>query len=105
MKLIQCIIQPFKLDDVVDAKDYVLWRTNLNKTLTQSNYTQWRANFGKSITNRPTAAGADYDYDGGGLTLLTVPEPSALFLALSACLSGLCHRRRAKLDHFSPFFG
>jgi peptidoglycan hydrolase-like protein with peptidoglycan-binding domain len=84
----------FNLDDVVDARDYVVWRANVNKTLTQSSYTQWRANFGKTITNRPTAVGADYEYDGGGLSADAIPEPSTVFLVLTALLGGLFHHRR-----------
>ncbi len=83
----------FNLDDIVDARDYVVWRANLNKTLTQSNYTQWRANFGKTITNRPTAAGADYDV-GAGLTVVSIPEPSITLIALSTFFFGVCHFRR-----------
>ena len=81
----------FNLDDVVDAKDYVVWRANLNKTLVQSNYTQWRANFGKSITNRPIAAGAEFE---GSAIAVAIPEPSTWILALLAC----CNLRRLRRD-------
>ena len=94
----------FNLDDVVDAKDYVVWRTDLNKTLTQSNYTQWRANFGKTITNRPIAAGADYD--GGGLSFGSIPEPSTALFAICIVrrLPGISRMRRSALrtKHNSP---
>ncbi|HEY2411847.1 MAG TPA: hypothetical protein VGI40_06380 [Pirellulaceae bacterium] len=83
----------FNLDDVVDARDYVVWRTSVGKTLTQSSYTQWRANFGKTITNRPIAAGADFEEAGSGLAAQAIPEPSAAFLAAIACLFGLLPRR------------
>ena len=83
----------FNLDDVVDAKDYVVWRANLNKTLTQADYTQWRANFGKTITGRPIAAGVDYD--AAGLSATTIPEPTSATLALFAAIAILMGRRRA----------
>jgi hypothetical protein len=70
----------FNLDDVVDDRDYLVWRRGLNKTLTQADYTQWRSNFGKTITNRPVAAGADYSPGFAGN--MPVPEPLMMFLAL-----------------------
>jgi hypothetical protein len=84
----------FNLDDVVDTKDYILWRANLNKTLTQSDFNLWRANFAKKITNRPIAAGVDFEFVGGGLGITSVPEPSAGFLVLTSCIIAGWWRRR-----------
>ncbi len=86
----------FNLDDVVDARDYVIWRANVNKTLTQSDYNQWRANFGKTITNRPIAAGADYE-EAGGLAVEQIPEPATLFYAVVACLLFCCTRANYRM--------
>ncbi len=65
----------------VDAADYVLWRDNLNSSVTlpndttpgmvqQADYDVWRANFGRSSTG---ALGAGIDPQG-------VPEPASLWL-------------------------
>jgi hypothetical protein len=71
----------FNLDDVVDARDYVIWRANVDKTLSQSNYTQWRVNFGKTITNRPIAAALEFE---GSALAFTIPEPATWMLLLIA---------------------
>jgi hypothetical protein len=65
----------------VDAADYVLWRENLNASVTlpndatpgtvqQADYDVWRANFGRS------SSGAL----GAGLDPQAVPEPASLLL-------------------------
>jgi peptidoglycan hydrolase-like protein with peptidoglycan-binding domain len=72
------------LDDVVDARDYVIWRANVGKTFAQADFTQWRANFGRTITNRPIAAGAEYG--GAGLAVLSIPEPSTAAILLLASI-------------------
>ena len=82
----------FNLDDVVDAKDYVVWRANVGKTLTQADYTQFRANFGRSIANRPIAAGADYT--AAGLSVGAIPEPATASLALVGMLALIARRSR-----------
>jgi hypothetical protein len=82
----------FNLDDVVDARDYIVWRASLNKTLTQSAFTQWRATYGKSITNRPIAAGAEFEDSALGAS--NVPEPAAWLLAMIAV--GATIGRRSK---------
>ncbi len=43
----------FNLDGLVDSVDYVVWRTGMGTTYTQTDYTVWRTNFG-----RRRAAGA-----------------------------------------------
>jgi hypothetical protein len=83
----------FNLDDIVDARDYVIWRANLNKTLTQSNHTQWRANFGKTITNRPIAAALEFE---GSALAFAIPEPSTGMLLLFAGCSLRRLRRKPK---------
>jgi len=83
----------FNLDDVVDARDYVIWRQNVDKTLTQSSFAQWRSNFGKSITNRQIAAGADL---GGQFGAFAVPEPASavLLCSIAAIAFGASAHRR-----------
>ena len=80
----------FNLDDVVDAKDYVVWRDNLNQTLSQSDYALWRANFGKSIGGRATGAdllnGASASGATGSPSASAVPEPASLLLVASISL-------------------
>ena len=87
----------FNLDDVVDARDYVVWRSNLNKTFKQSDYNLWRANYGKTITNRPTAAGAEFEDLGTGLTNSEVPEPTSASLALLGMLTLFARRSRSTI--------
>ena len=80
----------FNGDGVVDAGDYVVWRTNdgTNNALPNDNglgvpigpahYDLWRSNFGN------TASGGGSATDTGG-RLTTVPEPaSILFVAIAA---------------------
>jgi hypothetical protein len=70
----------FNLDDVVDARDYVIWRSGLNKTYTQSQLAIWRSNFGKSVIGRPmnlSFAAA------GSVGSMTIPEPATLISILS----------------------
>jgi hypothetical protein len=89
----------FNLDDVVDARDYVVWRANLNKSLAQSDFTRWRANYGKTINDRPIGAGVNYD--GGYLAASSIPEPSTMLLLSSAVAAVValrqpsCRGRRA----------
>ena len=77
----------------VDAADYVLWRENLNKNVVLPNdqsagsvnlgdYTVWRNNFGRALGL------------GSGSLFATVPEPSALTVAL--CGLGLLVSPRRK---------
>jgi hypothetical protein len=83
----------YNANGTVDAADYVLWRDNLNGsvtlpndstpgTVTQEDYTVWRTNFG-------TSAGA-----GAGVVEGSVPEPSSL--VLFAILPWLIARRRIR---------
>jgi hypothetical protein len=77
----------FNLDDVVDVRDYIVWRDGLGSTLTQGDYNTWRANFGKSITNRATTGA------GAGLDPTAVPEPTSLLSVLvAATLTYACRR-------------
>jgi hypothetical protein len=84
----------FNLDDVVDAKDYVVWRDNLNKTLTPAAYTQWRANFGKTVVGRATGADVFVGATGSAIAL-TAPEPTSLLLAAATSLLAFCLRSDA----------
>jgi hypothetical protein len=74
-------------DNVVDAADYIVWRTSNNTSVTlpndatpgtvdDSDYAVWRSHFGATLSGSGVAGG-----------LATVPEPSAAFgLALVATL-------------------
>jgi len=92
----------FNNDNAVDAGDYIIWRKN-NGLATGALYTQgdangdgavngtdytlWQSHFGNSIT---PAAGS-----GSGLAGATVPEPTALLLAvLGVFFTGMIRRRR-----------
>jgi hypothetical protein len=66
----------FNNDGIVDAADYVVWRSGLGTTYTQADYDTWRANFGKNNA----ASGAS------GFAASAVPEPPALPISL---ISGL----------------
>ena len=73
----------------VDAGDYVVFRKYFNTTHVLPNdsiggtigpaqFNQWRANFGKP--------------SGSGVSVGTVPEPTALFLLLAGILATCFHR-------------
>jgi len=57
-------------DGRVDAADYVVWRKNDGSP---AGYSLWRTNFGRSLAG--SAAGA-------GLAATSIPEPSALLIAI-----------------------
>jgi len=83
------LVGDYNDNGVVDAADYTVWRDNLSTsnvlindpiggTITTAQYEQWVNNFGAAL-----GAGA------GGVALggtQSVPEPSALFFALSALI-------------------
>src|SRR3954469_2256247 len=61
----------FNFDDVVDARDYIVWRDNVNKTLTAASYNAWRANFGKTVVGRASGAAQN----SADLASQSIPEP------------------------------
>jgi hypothetical protein len=65
----------FNADNVVDAADYVVWRSEIG---TAAEYDLWRAHFGQS-----TAGGAATESS----TAAAVPEPAGLPLLLAAALA------------------
>jgi hypothetical protein len=70
----------FNLDDVVDARDYVVWRNGLNKTHTQSQLSTWRSNFGKSVLGRPM----NLSFTTAGLPAASaIPEPATFISIVS----------------------
>jgi T5SS/PEP-CTERM-associated repeat protein len=64
----------------VDAADYVVWRENPGGIYTPNDYTTWRASFGN-----PPGSGA-------GLGGQSVPEPSAILVALTIFVGSLPRR-------------
>jgi hypothetical protein len=79
---------------VVDAADYVVWRENLNQsvslpndttpgTVTQADYSVWRVNFGK-MSSGPLGSGA------------AVPEPGTWLLAILAAVMVASRRRQCE---------
>jgi hypothetical protein len=87
------ILGDYNGNGAVDAADYVLWRDNLNMSVTlpndetpgmvtQDDYTVWRANFGASTVSGTTAA----------LASQTVPEPGSIALfTIALVLFGTIH--------------
>jgi hypothetical protein len=61
----------FDHNGVVDAADYVVWRTGLGTTYTPADFNTWRAHFGQSSA-------------GGSAVPAAVPEPAVLFMLLTA---------------------
>jgi hypothetical protein len=57
----------FNSDGVVDAADYVAWRTGLGTIYTQSDYNVWRENFGNVLGT-------------GTISGTSIPEPGLLVL-------------------------
>ena len=70
----------FNGNGIVDAADYVAWRTGLGTSYTQADYNVWRAHFGQ------TASGAGA---GQSAAATAVPEPSAFLLVALALLLSL----------------
>lgn len=76
----------FNGDNVVDVKDYLVWRKGLGTTYSQADYSVWRSHFGQT--------------GGSGAVLLSaespsaaVPEPSSLGLLLPFATAVLLRRR------------
>lgn len=78
----------FNLDDVVDARDYAVWRDGLGMTYRSSDYTLWRTNFGR--TNAAATAAAT-----------VVPEP-ATGLSMLVIVSALLLATRYRLTDKAP---
>jgi glucose/arabinose dehydrogenase len=70
----------FNADTVVDAADYVLWRSLLGTTFTQDDYDRWRAHFGQANLGGSAAEGG-------------VPEPATSLVLLSVHVAACLARR------------
>ncbi len=87
----------FNGDNVVDARDYVVWRKGLGTTYSQADYSVWRSHFGQTAgsgaAGYPLGASAE-------LLPAAVPEPGSAALLLLACvgLSAFWRRRPAPLE-------
>jgi enediyne biosynthesis protein E4 len=68
-------------DNVVDSRDYLVWRKGLGSDYTADDYLVWRSRFGTQLSP-----------SGGALEGGAVPEPTTLGLMLSAI--SLCFFRR-----------
>jgi hypothetical protein len=85
----------FNNDGTVDAADYIVWRSGLGTTYTQTDYNTWRANFGRS------AAGAAAVSAGNSNS--AVPEPTSVAMAfLSIASLASCRRHRLRLHARLP---
>lgn len=73
----------FNHDGVVDAADYVVWRSGFGTTYTQGDYNAWRTHFGQT-------AGSG----SGGIRSVAIPEPTTLVLMIFAAASSCLRRRR-----------
>jgi hypothetical protein len=67
----------YNQNGVVDTADYVVWRSGLGTTYTQTDYDVWRAHFGQSVGNG--AAGYPLGASAEPLSA-AVPEPSSWVL-------------------------
>lgn len=74
----------FNLDDVVDMRDYIVWRDGLGMTYRSSDYSLWRANLGR--TNLTSGAAA----------MLAAPEPAIGIHILAAATVSLLSMRRCR---------
>jgi hypothetical protein len=72
----------FNRNGIVDAADYVVWRSGLGTTHTQEQFDIWRANFGKS-----SVAAAQ---------LSITPEPSTQFLVVTVASCFALWRRASR---------
>jgi hypothetical protein len=69
----------FNADGTVDAADYIVWRSGLGTSYSQSDYNLWRANFGRSAAGA-AAVGNTLGATNSG----NIPEPGALLLTAMA---------------------
>jgi glucose/arabinose dehydrogenase len=74
----------FNGDQVVDARDYVVWRKGFGTQYDEADYTTWRKNFGLSLA--PAGAGSG------------VPEPAAMLMLVIALLASQFARCRGRCD-------
>jgi hypothetical protein len=69
----------FNEDGIVDAADYVEWRSQLGTTYTQADYEVWRAHFGQTAGNAAALP-------SGEALAAAVPEPSTASILLLAAV-------------------
>ncbi|HVT26955.1 MAG TPA: SUMF1/EgtB/PvdO family nonheme iron enzyme [Lacipirellulaceae bacterium] len=85
----------YNADNVVDAADYILWRENLNQSVTlpndstpgnvaQADYDVWRSHFGQASPGSGS----------GSLLTSAVPEPSTCALMVALACIAACNRMR-----------
>jgi autotransporter-associated beta strand protein len=67
----------YNQNGTVDAADYVVWRSGLGTTYTQTDYDVWRANFGRTAGTGASTSG-----------LASVPEPTSCWLC-GTCIGAL----------------
>jgi hypothetical protein len=76
----------FNLNGVVDAADYVVWRSGLGTTYQQADYKIWKANYGKTPGDLGVSTGL----------LGAVPEPASCWMLVAGTLHwGMAALRRA----------
>jgi hypothetical protein len=77
----------FNNDDIVDARDYTVWRDGLGTIYTEADYALWKDNFG-AVAGAAAAAG-----------VAAVPEPSSLLLLIwSLAFAARRHRQLVASD-------
>jgi hypothetical protein len=83
LRFVTALAGDFNTDNVVDARDYVVWRKGMGTTFNQTDYQQWRGKFG-------SAGGAGTGLDD----VSSVPEPSGLSLLFLSLVSAATFKRR-----------
>jgi hypothetical protein len=76
----------FNSDGMVDAGDYVVWRTGLGTIYTEADYEVWLANFGATSGS-------------GTVSNSIAPEPTSGWLVLWTVVVGACCRRILRERH------
>jgi hypothetical protein len=71
-------------DNVVDARDYIVWKKGFGTDFTLDDYTTWRTHFGAKLTP-----------GSGSLDGSAVPEPAAMVMIGLGCVV-LCASRRLR---------
>jgi hypothetical protein len=79
------LVGDYNQNGTVDAADYVVWRTGLGTTYTQTDYDVWRANFGQS-------AGSGAALPSAEPLSAAVPEPASFVLLMMAVGCCICRR-------------
>src|SRR5262245_48222654 len=90
----------FNRDNVVDARDYVLWRRGVGTTYIPDDFNVWRAHYGQTASAGSSGIGADSSLTTSAgdesAPMGAVPEPATWILLVTAALTTSVSRRSSR---------